>query len=78
MRVGDLLTADEAFLTGTAAEIVPLRELDGKPLGMGSRGPVTALLQAAYQRVTSGQDARHEKWLEFAVNDERFDLATIA
>jgi branched-chain amino acid aminotransferase len=78
MRVGDLLAADEAFLTGTASEIVPLRELDGKPLGTGSRGAVTELLQAAYRTATSGQDARHEEWLDFAVRDERFDLATIA
>jgi len=78
MRVGDLLAADEAFLTGTASEIVPLRELDGKTIGTGSRGAVTALLQEAYRAVTSGQDARHEEWLDFAVSDERLDLATIA
>ena len=47
MTLDDLLTADEAFLTGTAIDVTPVREVDGKPVGSGTRGPITEQNQHA-------------------------------
>ncbi len=55
--------ADEAFFTGTAAEVTPVRELDGRVIGGGGRGPVTAALQAAFFDCTRGRRADYESWL---------------
>jgi branched-chain amino acid aminotransferase len=61
----DLLLADEVFLTGTAAEITPVRELDGVPIGAGDvPGPVTRRLQAAFADAVHGRDPRHLDWLD--------------
>jgi len=59
----EVYIADEAFLTGTAAEITPIRELDDRRIGDGKPGSVTAALQAAYARVTRGEEARYRPWL---------------
>lgn len=58
-----LYTADECFLTGTAAEVTPVREVDNRPLGAGTTGPITRELQAAYFRVVRGEDSRFKHWL---------------
>jgi branched-chain amino acid aminotransferase len=50
----DVYTADEAFLTGTASEIAPIRSYDGRPIGSGKRGPVTRDLMARFKRLVSG------------------------
>lgn len=50
----DVYTADEAFLTGTASEIAPIRAYDGRPIGSGKRGPVTKDLMARFRRLVSG------------------------
>jgi branched-chain amino acid aminotransferase len=50
----DVYTADEAFLTGTASEIAPIRSYDGRPIGSGKRGPVTKDLMARFRRLVSG------------------------
>jgi branched-chain amino acid aminotransferase len=55
--------ADEMFLTGTAAEITPVRELDDRRIGSGSKGPVTEALQARYFDVVRGKDDSHPEWL---------------
>jgi branched-chain amino acid aminotransferase len=55
--------ADEMFLTGTAAEITPVRELDDRRIGSGSRGPITAALQTRYFDVVRGKDDSHPEWL---------------
>src|SRR5215472_1647555 len=55
--------ADEAFLTGTAAEITPIRELDDRRIGSGQPGPVTVALQAAYARITRGEEPLYGRWL---------------
>lgn len=62
----DLLHCEEAFFTGTAAEVTPIRELDGEAIGDGRRGPVTARLQKQYQDIVSGRSERHLHWLTFA------------
>jgi branched-chain amino acid aminotransferase len=55
--------ADEMFLTGTAAEITPVRELDDRRIGSGSKGPVTEALQARYFDIVRGKDDSHPEWL---------------
>jgi len=59
----EVYIADEAFFTGTAAEVTPIRELDGRPIGTGSRGPVTEMLQKRYFEVVHGRSAEHLDWL---------------
>jgi branched-chain amino acid aminotransferase len=63
MELDDLLNADEAFFTGTAAEITPIRAVDGQPIGNGSRGPVTKAIQEVFFNAVAGRDARFTKWL---------------
>jgi branched-chain amino acid aminotransferase len=55
--------ADEAFFTGTAAEVTPIRELDNRNIGAGTRGPITEKLQALYFDVVKGKSAKHADWL---------------
>ena len=61
----EVYVADEVFFTGTAAEVTPVRELDGRQIGDGSRGPITEMLQARYFDCVQGRDARHDDWLTF-------------
>ncbi len=59
----DLYLADEAFFTGTAAEVTPIREVDGRVIGAGKPGEITRTLQAAFFDAVSGKDLRHAAWL---------------
>ncbi|AKJ96074.1 MULTISPECIES: branched-chain amino acid transaminase [Thioalkalivibrio] len=61
----EVYIADEAFFTGTAAEVTPIREVDDRPIGSGTRGPITERLQSRYFDVVQGRDSRHEGWLTF-------------
>ena len=61
----EVYVADEAFFTGTAAEVTPIRELDGRTIGSGSRGPITAVLQKQYFDVVHGRSAAHQEWLAY-------------
>jgi branched-chain amino acid aminotransferase len=61
----ELYTADEVFLTGTAAEVTPIREIDRRAIGAGSRGPIAATLQKAFFDVVSGRVAKYERWLTY-------------
>ena len=58
-----LYTADEVFLTGTAAEITPVRSVDRKPVGSGKPGPVTRALQDAFFGLFDGRTADRHGWL---------------
>jgi branched-chain amino acid aminotransferase len=58
----EVYIADEAFFTGTAAEVTPIREVDGRSIGIGSRGPVTEKLQKAYFDLVTGQTSAHPEW----------------
>lgn len=60
----EMYIADEIFFTGTAAEITPIREIDGRKIGEGRPGKVTRTLQKAFFDVVSGRSARHSDWLE--------------
>jgi branched-chain amino acid aminotransferase len=59
----EVYTADEMFLTGTAAEITPVRELDDRPIGAGSRGPITKTIQSTFFDAVKGRDRKYESWL---------------
>lgn len=59
----EVYTADEAFFTGTAAEVTPIRELDNRPVGSGARGPITQRLQEKYFDVVYGRSSEHKDWL---------------
>lgn len=61
----DLLSADEVFLTGTAAEVTPVREVDQTRIGNGSCGPVTKRLQEAFFAAVNASDDRYRHWLHF-------------
>ena len=54
---------DEAFFTGTAAEVTPIREYDNRPIGAGSRGPITAKLQALFFDAVNGRNPSKKAWL---------------
>lgn len=59
----EVYTADEAFFTGTAAEVTPIRELDDRSIGDGTRGQMTAEIQRRYFDVVNGRDTAREHWL---------------
>ncbi len=59
----ELYCADEAFFTGTAAEITPIRELDNRTIGIGSRGPITEKLQSLFFDVVAGKSDKYSHWL---------------
>jgi len=59
----EVYICDEAFFTGTAAEVVPIRELDRRQIGEGSRGPVTEKLQGIYFDAVRGRSSRYAEWL---------------
>ena len=61
----EIYVADEAFLTGTAAEITPVREVDARILGKGCRGPITEKIQSAYFDVVQGRDPDFEHYLTY-------------
>ena len=59
----EVYSADEAFFTGTAAEVTPIREVDDRTIGAGTRGPITEKLQAMYFDVVKGRSPKHAHWL---------------
>ncbi|MBE8182146.1 MAG: branched-chain amino acid transaminase [Candidatus Portiera sp.] len=62
----EIYVADEAFFSGTAAEIVPISILDGRTIGSGNRGPITEKLQKKYFEVAMGKDPKFDHWLSYA------------
>jgi branched-chain amino acid aminotransferase len=61
----EVYIADEAFFTGTAAEVTPIREVDQRPIGEGTRGPITERLQSLYFDVVKGRHPKHAAWLTY-------------
>jgi branched-chain amino acid aminotransferase len=59
----DVYIADEAFFTGTAAEVTPIRELDNRQIGSGECGPITKKLQSLFFDVVNGRNAKYKSWL---------------
>ena len=79
-NLDELLSADEAFITGTASEIVPIREVDARVIGpgpQGGRGEITASIQQEYFAVTSGRSQSHPEWLDYVNAGELEDLQGI-
>ena len=61
----EVYVADEVFFTGTAAEVTPVRELDGRTIGTGQRGPITEMLQKMYFDQVKGRREQHREWLTY-------------
>ncbi len=61
----ELYVADEVFLTGTAAEVTPIREIDRRQVGAGGRGPIAATLQQAFFDAAAGREQKYEHWLTY-------------
>jgi len=61
----EVYIADEAFFTGTAAEVTPIREVDGRAIGSGSRGPITEKLQSTYFDQVHGRRGEYPEWLSY-------------
>jgi branched-chain amino acid aminotransferase len=64
-KLKDLYGADEVFLTGTAAEVVPVIEIDKKKIGKSKVGPVTKALNKAFMDVVAGKNTKYQKWLTY-------------
>ena len=65
MHRSDLYYCDEMFLTGTAAEVTPIREVDDRPVGTGTPGSITRRAQKLFSETVSGNLASHSEWLEY-------------
>jgi branched-chain amino acid aminotransferase len=61
---GELYHADEIFMTGTAAELTPIREVDDLPVGDGARGPITERIQSVFEDALHGRSERYADWLD--------------
>lgn len=61
----ELYVADEVFLTGTAAEVLPVASIDDKVIGSGKPGPITVKLAKAYSDITLGRNKKYSKWLDY-------------
>ena len=68
IQYDELVLADEAFFTGTAVEITPIREVDEKIIGSGERGPISNKLQEAFTQIISGNNASYSDWLTYSNN----------
>jgi branched-chain amino acid aminotransferase len=71
LKLDELLDADEAFLTGTAIEITPIREVDGRAVGAGARGPVTEAIQKTFFDAVAGRRPEYSHWLHSVRMKER-------
>ena len=61
----ELYTAQEAFFTGTAAELTPIREVDDRVIGDGKPGPITKELQATFFDIVKGKNPEFKEWLDY-------------
>ena len=65
LSVEDVLSADELFFSGTAVEVTPIREVDGRSIGDGSMGPITRRIQETFNQAVRGQLRPYRRWLSF-------------
>jgi branched-chain amino acid aminotransferase len=61
----EVYIADEAFFTGTAAEVTPIREVDHRVIGNGGRGPITERIQSKYFDIVQGRSPEYKQWLTY-------------
>jgi len=66
LTVHDIMAADEVFFSGTAVEVTPVREVDGKTIGDGKPGPVTKRIQKIFFEAARGERSEYRKWLAFS------------
>ena len=69
-----LYISDEVFVSGTAAEVIALSEIDHRTIGKGSTGPVCAEIQKAYSQIIHGNDVKYKYWLDYVSDSESKDL----
>ncbi|HEY6328116.1 MAG TPA: branched-chain amino acid transaminase [Blastocatellia bacterium] len=75
ITVEDLLSSDEAFFTGTAAEVTPIGEVDGTVIGKAQApGPVTRDLSEAFLSIAAGEDSRYESWLSYVAQESAMEV----
>lgn len=60
-----LYRADEAFFTGTAAEVTPIKEIDGRQIGNGAKGPITEKIQSKFFNIVRGREPKFKHWLDY-------------
>jgi branched-chain amino acid aminotransferase len=75
LKLEQLINADEAFFTGTAAEVTPIREVDGQTIGAGRRGPITESIQRIFFAAVQGRDSRYRHWLREVNTSERLGMS---
>ena len=75
MTLEDLLGADEAFFTGTAAEVTPIREVDGVTINGGRRGPVTDQIQRVFFSAVAGREEQYSEWRHLVCVHPRLSVA---
>jgi len=63
MTRDELYLSDEIFLTGTAAEITPVREVDKRTIGNGKKGKITSMVQKQFFEIVRGKNSKYKKWL---------------
>jgi branched-chain amino acid aminotransferase len=61
----EVYTADEAFFTGTAAEVTPIKQLDRRNIGNGSKGEITDKIQSLYFNIVQGENEKYKNWLTY-------------
>jgi branched-chain amino acid aminotransferase len=61
----EIYTADEAFFTGTAAEVTPIKQLDRRNIGNGSKGEITDKIQSLYFDIVQGENEQYKDWLTY-------------
>lgn len=61
----EIYTADEAFFTGTAAEVTPIKQLDRRNIGNGSKGKITDKIQSLYFDIVQGENEQYKNWLTY-------------
>ena len=61
----EIYTADEAFFTGTAAEVTPIKQLDRRNIGNGSKGEITNKIQSLYFDIVQGENEQYKNWLTY-------------
>jgi len=74
IRRAELYTCDEAFFTGTAAEVAPILSIDRKTVGNGRQGRITVRLRDEYERVVTGTNEKYHKYLTSVYGNRHYDL----
>ena len=74
VRRAELYTCDEAFFTGTAAEVTPILSIDRKPVGNGKEGHVTARLRGEYERIVTGMNEKYRRYLTSVYGNLNYDF----